>query len=270
MLAQSSEQNSEHSKLLVCCKKNPRATVNLFCFPYSGAGPAVFRRWVTALPEFVEVWALQLPGREARHAEAMNARLYQIIEEAAAQITAINAQISGSPRAFAFYGHSLGAYLAYCTALQMQKTSPECQLPSALFLSGRRSPDQVVDEPLATLTDAALVKRLTEMGGISAEFAAEPEFIRLALPKLRYDLSLNEAPLPVELRTVEPKIATPLWIYRGANDCQAPEPEVRSWQNFTALKCEYSVLPGDHFFVVNNSRIFLHKFFCDLEAVFSI
>lgn len=258
------------SKILVCCKKNPRATTKLFCFPYSGAGPAVFRRWVNLLPEAVEIWAVQLPGREARHTEPMNARLYQIVEEAAEQVMATVVQTQDAISAFAFYGHSLGAYLAYCTALKIRMAYPDSPQPSALFLSGRRSPEHVCDDPLSTLADGMLTQRLQKMGGISAEFAAEPEFLRMALPKLRYDLSLNEAPLPAELRDADPKIAAPLWIYRGAQDCQAPEALVATWQNFTMQKCVHSVVPGDHFFVINNATSFMAKFVTDLKTVFRI
>jgi surfactin synthase thioesterase subunit len=261
-------QNLERSKLLVCCKKNPHAKINLFCFPYSGAGPAVFRRWVNLLPETVEVWAIQLPGREARHAEPMNARLYQLVDEAAMQIVATSMQSPEAARPFAFYGHSLGAYLAYCTALKIKSMSSASAQPKALFLSGRRSPEHVCDEPMATLTDAMLADRLFKMGGISAEFLAEPEFLRMALPKLRYDLSLNEAPLPLELREENPKIPAPFWVYRGSEDCQAPEVLVRTWENFTTQKCVHATVPGDHFFVTNNTSSFMSKFVSDLKTVF--
>ena len=263
-----SAQNIERSKLLVCCKKNPRAKINLFCFPYSGAGPAVFRRWVNLLPDAVEVWAVQLPGREARHMEPMNARLYQVVEEAVQQITLVSTQVAESARPFAFYGHSLGAYLAYCVALKMKSISDDSLRPEGLFLSGRRSPDHACDELLSTLTDNMLTKRLAEMGGISAEFAAEPEFLRMALPKLRYDLSLNETALPVELSEIDKKIAAPFWIYRGLQDGQAPEVLVQTWQNFTALECMHSTVPGDHFFVTNNTSSFMPKFVAGLRAVF--
>lgn len=258
----------ESSKLLVCCKKNPGARINLFCFPYSGAGPAVFRRWVTLLPDAVEVWAIQLPGREARHAEPMNARLYHLVEEAAAQIASMSSQTQGSQRPFAFYGHSLGAYLAYCTALKLQQSADANAHPKALFLSGRRSPEHACEEPLATLADGILAERLAKMGGISAEFSAEPEFLRMALPKLRYDLSLNETPMPQELQGIDPKIAAPLWVYRGAQDCQAPEHLVRTWENFTTQKCVHATVAGDHFFVLNNVRSFMDKFVCDLKTIF--
>jgi surfactin synthase thioesterase subunit len=152
----------------------------------------------------------------------------------------------------------------------MQAMHPESKQPVALFLSGRRSPEHACDEPLSNLADGILAERLAKMGGISAEFAAEPEFLRMALPKLRYDLSLNEAPLPVELRDADPKISAPFWIYRGAEDCQSPEALVRSWQNFTAEKCVHSSMPGDHFFVINNSTSFMPKFVADLKTVFRI
>ncbi len=40
--------------------------LRLFCFPYAGAGASVFREWGKGLPEGVEAFAVQLPGREDR------------------------------------------------------------------------------------------------------------------------------------------------------------------------------------------------------------
>jgi medium-chain acyl-[acyl-carrier-protein] hydrolase len=255
-----------HSKLLVCCRRNPLARLRLFCFPYSGAGPAVFRRWVAQLPPALEVWAIQLPGREARHAEPMNVPLYQLVCEAAVQIDAVGSE-GPAAGAYAFYGHSLGAYLAYCTALKLSLSGPATALPRGLFLSGRRSPAFACDDPLASLPDDALVQRLARMGGISAELAAEPELLRMALPKLRYDLSLNETPLPDELKLADQKIAAPFWIYRGSADEQAPEHMVHSWCDFTAAKCAHVVLPGGHFFVLNSAANFMTKFSNDLKTL---
>ncbi len=50
-------------------KPNPQARFRLFCFPYAGGGASLFRHWANRLPSEIEVYAVQLSGREDRLAE---------------------------------------------------------------------------------------------------------------------------------------------------------------------------------------------------------
>jgi medium-chain acyl-[acyl-carrier-protein] hydrolase len=54
---------------IACCRPNHRADVRLFCFPYSGASASIFYTWPNMLPATIEVYPVQLPGRETRLAE---------------------------------------------------------------------------------------------------------------------------------------------------------------------------------------------------------
>jgi len=43
---------------------------------------------------------------------------------------------------------------------------------------------------------------------------------------------------------------------------------VHTWQNFTSKRFTHSTVPGDHFFVTNNTSSFMSKFIVDLRALF--
>jgi surfactin synthase thioesterase subunit len=43
-----------------------RPRVRLFCFHYVGGGASIFQSWLHKLPSDIEVYAVQLPGRETR------------------------------------------------------------------------------------------------------------------------------------------------------------------------------------------------------------
>ena len=49
-----------------CLKPKPFAQIRLFCFPYAGGGSSIYRTWGKDLPDEIEVYAIQLPGRENR------------------------------------------------------------------------------------------------------------------------------------------------------------------------------------------------------------
>ncbi|MFJ6381187.1 thioesterase domain-containing protein [Kitasatospora sp. NPDC092039] len=50
------------------------------CFPYAGAGASVFRGWGAGLPEGVEAFAVQLPGREDRFIDQPIADLEELLD----------------------------------------------------------------------------------------------------------------------------------------------------------------------------------------------
>lgn len=51
---------------LVRHRATPQALVRLFCFPYAGGAAHIFRSWPASLPPFVDVYAVQPPGRGFR------------------------------------------------------------------------------------------------------------------------------------------------------------------------------------------------------------
>ncbi|HEY4129001.1 MAG TPA: alpha/beta fold hydrolase, partial [Gemmatimonadaceae bacterium] len=81
--------------------------MRLICFPSAGAGASVFGRWAEHLPPDVDLWTLQLPGREARRNEALLSDIHDIADRLAPLVE----PLLDVP--FAFFGHSMGALIAY-------------------------------------------------------------------------------------------------------------------------------------------------------------
>src|SRR6185437_11668624 len=84
-----------------------RAAVRLVCFPYAGGGASMYRDWAGAMGDSIEVWPIQLPGREARFCEPAFTRLAPLVEGLA---DAVGPHLD---RPFALFGHSLGALVAF-------------------------------------------------------------------------------------------------------------------------------------------------------------
>ena len=84
-----------------------RAEVRLFCFPHAGGGASAYHQWPDLLPEWVDVAPVQPPGREQRIAEPPIDDLARLIEALAGGL----ADQIETP--YAFFGHSLGALVAY-------------------------------------------------------------------------------------------------------------------------------------------------------------
>jgi pyochelin biosynthesis protein PchC len=83
----------------------PRARLRLYCIPYAGGGPWVYREWPAGLRADVEVRAVVLPGRDPRFGEPA---LTSVEALADVLVPALCAELD---RPFAIFGHSLGAAL---------------------------------------------------------------------------------------------------------------------------------------------------------------
>ena len=90
-----------------CAKPNPAARLRLFCLPYAGGGASLFRDWGQALPDSVEVCAIQLPGREDRIAETPFRQVEDLLPVLLEKLRPY------LDRPIAFFGHSMGAFLSY-------------------------------------------------------------------------------------------------------------------------------------------------------------
>src|ERR1041385_8512102 len=104
------------------------ARLRLFCFPYAGAGAHAFRTWKGALPPDVAVLPLHVPGRGSRLAEPAFTRNEDL---AAALLDGLAGELTPP---FAFFGHSMGALVAYEAARQLRDAGRPG--PLRLFVAG--------------------------------------------------------------------------------------------------------------------------------------
>ena len=115
-------------------RKDP--TVNLFCFPYAGgSSPVLYEAWQAQLPEFVQVQAVLVPGRGRRVKEESQTNLLSLAADIA---VAILPKVKDTAQKFAFFGHGVGAILAYEVARFVQRQYDEELVH--LFVSGSLPP----------------------------------------------------------------------------------------------------------------------------------
>src|SRR5688572_2830339 len=80
------------------------------CLGHAGAGASAFRSWQPAVPGWIEICAVELPGRETRFGQPFATEVAPLVDEV---VTALG---SLPPLPVAVHGHSLGALLAFETA----------------------------------------------------------------------------------------------------------------------------------------------------------
>jgi medium-chain acyl-[acyl-carrier-protein] hydrolase len=235
---------------------DPAPPLRLFCFPHAGAGASTYRPWVPRLAgDGVQVCPVQLPGRENRFGEPAYQRLEPLLE---ALVPALTPSLE---KPFAFFGHSLGALIAFELARSLR--SAGLPAPVHLFVSGRIAPQS--RDPRPTLHDqpeSALRAALAGLGGMPQAVLDHPALMALQLPLIRADLAVNET-----YRYVPgPPLDVPISAYGGNRDPKVGEDELRAWEDQAGGDFRARRLPGDHFFVQSSLSLLLHHLLADLDA----
>ncbi len=211
----------------------PSPTPRLFCFPHAGGGagqPLALTGW-TAIP-------IRLPGRESRLAEAPFERMGPLVAALADNIACF------LDRPFAFFGHSMGAVVAFELARELRRRSRP--LPIMLIASGARAPQfRRHHVPPPAPSRDAFVEELRRLQGIPAEVLDDPALMRAILPALQADATLyrnyiyaEDAPLPIPLRA-----------YGGAEDPNVRREHLDGWAGQTTASFAVRVFPGGHFYL---------------------
>jgi len=221
-------------------------TIQLFCFPYAGGGSDFYKKWKKKYNStfFFDIELVEYSGRGEKTGTPLIKDFTEIVTQLADEIgRRIN-------RPFAFFGHSLGAILAFEIAKKIKidkKISP-----IGLFLSGCPAPDYLPDQiSLQNLSDDEFIAKIIQLGGIPQEIINEPEPLNFFLPYLKNDFSLIDTytSLNTDLFTV------PLVVFTGDKDPKVSVKQVMGWESYTNSFFECHVMPGDHFFVKDESAI---------------
>ena len=229
------------------------AKLRLFLFPHAGGGATAFRGWAEALPAGVALWPVRLPGRESRISEPPFERMSALVEALA---QAIEPYLTGP---FAFYGHSMGAAVAFETARLLRRRN--LPLPACLFVAGARAPQFRLNHvPHPEPSHTQLLEELRRLGGILEHALESQEWTRLILPALRADSALYRS----YVYTQEPPLDCAIRAYGGAEDSNVTTAHLLAWREQTTSSFAFEVLPGGHFFV--QSAQFLDTLARDLCA----
>ena len=215
----------------------PTPSVRLFCFHYAGGNALFFYPWVKLLDPSVELVLIQLPGHGTQFTEPLLTDMKSII------CYLKEAILPYCDRPYFFFGHSLGALIAFELAHTLQKSNK--LIPQCLFASGKRPP-HIANDPLTyNLPDEQFIEEIKKYNGLPSEILEDSEIMSLWLPILRADFKILET---YSLENIFP-LACDLIALGGTRDPMVTPSDIQAWKIYTAGKFQDYLLPGDHFFI---------------------
>ncbi|HEU4794033.1 MAG TPA: alpha/beta fold hydrolase [Pyrinomonadaceae bacterium] len=234
----------------------PDAKLRLFCFPYAGGTSLTYRGWPLALPLDVEVCAIQLPGHGNRLHEPLFDRLAPLIDDFVPKL------IGYLDKPFVFFGHSMGALLAFETARRLRRDY--ARLPEHLFISGHR-PAQTRDTTRRTfdLPEPEFIEELRRLDGTPSEVLDHPELLEMMIPILRADFAIAQTYQYVD----EPPLECDLTAFGGMNDTSVTREHLEVWRTHTSGNFKLRMFLGNHFYLHSARTALLQTIALDLRQL---
>lgn len=208
----------------------------LVCFPHAGGTASFYRSWRQFAQPDVELIAMQYPGRENRMREPLVPAMKELVTPLAEELLAL------PPLPTVFFGHSMGAAVAYETLLHIERTGVThvmhlCVSGRALRPSPRTS----------TRTDEEVVAAVRALGGTQTAVFEDPGLRELLLPIIANDYRLIDAYRPA---VEAPLLRAAVHALTGSDDPQVTPEEAGQWRTATSGPSTLTVLNGDHFFLI--------------------
>lgn len=237
-------------------KPRPEAGLRLFCFPYAGGGITPFLPWASSLPDWLEVVAVQPPGRGLR----MRERPFTRLEPLVAGLQEVIAPLLDRP--FVFLGYSLGALVAF--ELARARRAQGQSLPRALLVAARSAPQlPLAYPPTHALPLEPFVAELRRFNGTPEEVLQNRELMELLLPVLRADLEVNET----YTHLPGPPLELPIFAYGGVEDPRCSPERLEAWGELTRGGFTMKLVQGGHFFIQTHGELLLHWLVEDLQQL---
>ncbi|MGW1818009.1 thioesterase II family protein [Streptomyces sp. NPDC002125] len=212
----------------------------LICFPHAGGSPYAFRGWGAGIDD-CETYTVCYPGRAERIAEAPPDDLRTMAGEIADEIRS-----SPDDRPTAFFGHSMGAMVAFETALALGRAGIRL---SHFFASGSRAPHVMVPaaDPRAKWDDASVGAAILALGGTDAALLDNPAFTEIVMPYIKADFRM----LAAYASRGPAVLDCPVTVLVGEDDPQVDADQAAQWRVVSRAGCAVHTVPGGHFYLAD-------------------
>ncbi|WP_217628199.1 type I polyketide synthase [Micromonospora nigra] len=245
---------------LVRFVEKPDATVRLYCLPFAGGGTTAFRGWAHSAPPWLDVVAVNPPGRTSPDGRVTPATAddASVLADLAAAVRA-----DAGTAAVAFCGLSFGASLLLDLLIGPLadwagggRIKAVCVAGRAAVLPGSAAPELALDSYLMA----------------PDELRQDERWRRETLPLLDADLAFDARAEERVVRWQEQRgtevLDSPVQVHCGATDASAPPGSAGRWAALTTSPIVDTVVhPGAHDFLVRQREGVLDRIVAFLERL---
>ena len=211
-------------------------TPKLYIFPHAGGSAQYYVPFAKAFTSDIKRIAVQYPGRSGTH----DLTSFTSIPDLAERVYQMLSPLDQSDGKVAFFGHSMGALLAFDVARQFEAAGSPV---AALFVSACAAPGRIGYEYIPE-SDRGLLNAVSEMTGANPEFLENEEFAAKILPTLRGFKAIANYQCPPNAT-----VSCPIFAFLGDDDEVATYEKVLPWSERTTSEFAARVFTGHHFYL---------------------
>ncbi len=228
-------------------------TPKLYVFPHAGGSAQYYVPFANAFTSDIKRIAVQYPGQRGIH----DLGSFTGIPDLAARVSQMLSPLDRSDGDVAFFGHSMGALLAFDVARRFEAEGTPI---AALFVSACAAPGLIGDDYIPD-SDRGLLDAVSEMTGANPELLQNDEFAAKILPTLRGLRAIANYECPPDAT-----VSCPIYAFLGDDDEVAPYAKVVPWSKRTTAEFTARVFPGHHFYLNDH----LPELVSDIEGKISL
>lgn len=242
------QQRLNLNNWISCPKPNPQAKLRLFCFPCAGGTTSAYSKWYNYLPTDIEINLVQLPGRSHRIEEPPFTNFLPLIKTLTSELKPyLN-------KPFAFFGHSMGATLAFEIIRQLRHENH--QIPIHLFAAACPAPHSPIKTFIHKLPETEFIAELQHRyNAIPQSILKNKELMQIFLPCLRADFTMIET----YKYALEKPLDCPITVFGGLQDKAISINKLEYWSVETNDIFNLEMFIGCHFFLQHNQSLFLQN-----------
>lgn len=224
-----------------CNRLKPK--VRIICLPHAGGGASIFRHWHYFFPADIEIVPVQLPGRENRFSDPYITTLNSLLNPLEEALSCLE------PLPMIFFGHSLGALIAYELVKRRKYNTV------SLFVSACAAPPITDFTRTEKLANNDFIAHVASYGVMPDTLLNNKEMMDLILPRLRADFQLFETccDLPAE------PLDVPIHAFGGIQDKLVTLQQLQQWQSCTKASFSSFLFKGGHFYYQEQSETVCQK-----------
>ena len=227
----------------------------IVAIPFAGGNKYSFYKIEQHISPSFEWITLELPGRGDRFNESLLNNIPDMVEDLFVNIR--QHIIKGE---YVLFGHSMGCLLGYELIKKISKNS--LKLPLCTFFLGRVAPEHNrFTNKKSTLPQELFWEEIRKIGGMPKDFFNQKDLLEVFYPVLKNDFRAIEN---YGYSKLTRPLSIPMNIMMGKDEIGVGEEkttitEMKGWANETDATCNFEIVPGNHFFIHEQSEMIAKK-----------